>query len=234
MRKFLWVIAVLLFAPCAKADTLDFIVTSGVIPIPGGTMDVSGVTSSGDAFTATGNFSILTCPYDFRPGQPITACPSAYFNALVTVTGVQGIDSVVLGEDFDFGINIATAPIYLSGPTQATLTEPATVAPLLGCYGLVSIPDPFGGGTELVPCWTQNAINVAFVLPSVEWTVNLVAADPSTFSPPVAGGYTVTSEYLTISAPEAGTRSLTLVGVGLLGLMMVLRKRMARGHPQAT
>jgi hypothetical protein len=36
------------------------------------------------------------------------------------------------------------------------------------------------------------------------------------------------------TVPEPGTISLTLMGIGLLGLMMVVRKRISRALPQAT
>jgi hypothetical protein len=36
-----------------------------------------------------------------------------------------------------------------------------------------------------------------------------------------------------VATPEPGTIGMTLVGIGLLGLMMVMRRRLARGLPQA-
>lgn len=37
-----------------------------------------------------------------------------------------------------------------------------------------------------------------------------------------------------VAAPEADTVTLLLIGIGLLGLIMVMRKRMVRGFPQVT
>jgi hypothetical protein len=227
MRKILWIIAFLVFVPCAKADTLDFIVTSGVITLPGGPVTLLGVTSSGDAFTATGSIMMDTCEATYHSGEAITACPSGgspiYFNSVLAITGVDGVESVDLGDGRDFALSITTSPIYLSGATQATLSEPAEISGLVGCYG--DAPAPPNG--QLEPCFFLDVINAVFEIPGpVVWTVNLVGG--------AEVGYEATSEELTITAPEPRTGSLVMIGLGLLGLAMATRNRLARDLPQVS
>jgi hypothetical protein len=76
MRKYLWIITLLLFVPCAKADT--FVATSGFVGLSGnaaGVIMLSGVAPSGAAFTATGSFGVL-CQSYFNSGDPIFPCGS--------------------------------------------------------------------------------------------------------------------------------------------------------------
>jgi hypothetical protein len=42
------------------------------------------------------------------------------------------------------------------------------------------------------------------------------------------------AELTVVSSPESGSSTLTLTGLGLLGLLAVMRKRVARRRPQAT
>ena len=44
----------------------------------------------------------------------------------------------------------------------------------------------------------------------------------------------ITFAPLVVATPEPGTTTLTLTGLGLLGLLVVMRKRYARSFPQAT
>jgi hypothetical protein len=84
----------------------------------------------------------------------------------------------------------------------------------------------FNGGyvcpTLALPPWT--------VYPTI-LTTNIVLANMESypFSPPV--GWV---EFAAVSTPEPGAATLTLTGVGLLGLVVVMRKRKAPGLAQAT
>jgi hypothetical protein len=110
----------------------------------------------------------------------------------------------------NFLVEITQAPMFLSGPTQATLTEPATIVGLAGCTAPAFFP----------PC-----PDTTFVFPGdVMLTVSLTL-DPTT------GNYHVTNEEYTITAPEPGAFGLVLLGIGLV---LVMRKRIARGLPQVT
>ena len=101
----------------------------------------------------------------------------------------------------NFLVYIAQAPMFLSGATQATLTEPATFNGITGCTGLVSIP----------PCPETGFAFPADVMLTVSLTL-----DPTT------GNYLVTNEAYTFTTPEPGTFGLVLLGIGLV---LVMRKR---------
>jgi hypothetical protein len=212
MQKVFWIIAFLVFVPCAKADT--FIVTSGAVSLSeGGIITFSGVAPSGDAFTATGEFIDLLCPVEFALGAPITPCrdfgtPGGDLysgNLTVTVNGAS--TKYLLGPGDDFPLGLSAAPMFLSGATQATLSEPIGGFVLLACNPAIEptcgTGPPFGPITSFV---AQGP---------VEYTVNLVADGT---------GYFATSQLLTITAPEPGTFGLVLLGIGA---MLVTRRRMA-------
>jgi hypothetical protein len=50
----------------------------------------------------------------------------------------------------------------------------------------------------------------------------------------IANARTMSFSPLASPVPEPSTPNLTLIGFGSLGLMMVMRKRIAKAHPQAT
>jgi hypothetical protein len=216
MRKYLWIIAFLVFVPCAKADR--YVVTSGFVSLSGdgGVITLSGVAPSGKAFTATGDI-LLLCSNEFPSGGPITPCgdlaatgDDLYIgNLTVTVNGAS--TKYLLGPGDDFPLEFNAAPMFLSGATQATLSEPIGGVVFLACNFAIEptceTGPPFGPITSFV---TEG---------SVEYTVNLVADSIGYFAP---------SQSLTITSPEPGTSVLLLAGVGLFGLVM--RKRIAHGQ----
>jgi hypothetical protein len=208
MRRFLWVIAFLVFVPCAKADSLQ--VTSGFFQPYGATGD--DLMLSGNGFTLTGNLMLLgPCHGDFPAGDPIIGCSGfSWVGDLLTLT--QGGVSTPIGFGYDFGFTITQTPIFLSGATQATLSEPATFSVLQGCLGdtAASYPD----------C---PMISFGFSAPILFTTT--VTLDPS------SGAYDVSSEEYLIAAPEPGTGGLLLIGVGLLAVVTIMRNRMPRGLP---
>ena len=63
-----------------------------------------------------------------------------------------------------------------------------------------------------------------------------LTADPISTLPPGAfsGDPMKMTEFAPVATPEPSTISLMLTGVGLLGLMMVTRKRISLGHQQAS
>jgi hypothetical protein len=60
-----------------------------------------------------------------------------------------------------------------------------------------------------------------------------IAGGSQAFNFNAPGAWSVSSTS-TVPTPEPGSVSLLLIGLGSLGLMMVMRKRAARGLPQAT
>jgi hypothetical protein len=209
MRKYLWVIAFLIFAPSARADTYQ--VTSGFISIVG---SIAGsVSLSGPGFTFTGGVTVFSCPVTYAPGQPIQGCDVAGIPDFVLGGGTLVVGGVA--KPFvmiDGSLDIIQAPMFLSGATQATLTEPAELGGLSGCSG------------NFIDKCSPPSQFVEFTFPSAVFTVSLTQDS-------FTGGYDVTSEKYTFSTPEPGTWGLVLLGIGLV---LVMRKRIARGLPQAT
>jgi PEP-CTERM motif len=215
MRKSLWVVAFLIFVPCVRADS--FHVTSGFIqcigPPPSG---ATGNTSlSGDGFTATGSILLLgPCLGSVVPGQPVSginADPGAILGVLTPI--MNGVSQPAV--HFDGFITIKQAPMFLSGVEQATLTEQVIMfGDLNGCTA------PFN---DL--CGQPPYKNVSFSL------AGDVILFTTTLTQNADGGYNVTSAGWTISTPEPGTAVLMLIGIGLV---LVMRKRIAKGLPQAT
>jgi hypothetical protein len=216
MRKTLWLVAflVVVIVPCARADS--FHVTSGFIqcigPPPSGT---TGNTSlSGDGFTATGSIQLFgPCLGSVLPGQPdygINADPGAILGVLTP--NLNGVSQPTVY--FDGFVNIKQAPIFLSGLTQATLTEPVIMfGDLNGCTA------PFN---DL--CGQSPYKNVSF---SFAGDVILFT---TTLTQNADGGYGVTSAGWTITTPEPSTALLMLIGIGFV---LVMRKGIAKRLPQA-
>jgi hypothetical protein len=185
MRKILWILAFLVFVPRAKADT--FVATSGFVSLSGdgGVITLSGVAPSGAAFTATGGMGIQ-CQTSFNSGDPIYPCGYIFdgnggdtYLGILTVTVNKASSKYYIGPFESYPLPFDAVLMYLSGATQATLSEPA--------------------GTEFIACGPQDQPIAAcvtggpipqptttFVLdgPPWEYTVNLVA-DSTGYLPPV-------------------------------------------------
>jgi hypothetical protein len=201
-RAALAILAVLAFGACARADTYD--VTSGFFQPIGAAGD--NISLSGDGFTATGDISLapISCHSSFLPGQPIAGCLSTWVSGLVTVAHDGVAEPVEYG--FDWMLTFSQADMFFSGPTEAILSEPATFGPLTGCVDEIHAPD-------CAPTTLEMTGDILLTIALVQ--------------DPVTGGYDVTSEEYTITAPEP--RTLPLLGVGLLGLMGLgfCRRRLA-------
>src|SRR5882762_2629830 len=105
--------------------------------------------------------------------------------------------------------------MFLSGVTQATLTEPVIMfGDLNGCTA------PFNDLCGRPP---YKNVSFSFAGDVILFTTILTQN--------ANGGYDVTSAGWTISTPEPGTAVLMLVGIGLV---LVMQKRIVKGLPQAT
>src|SRR5260370_23896401 len=204
----LLIVVAMIFALCAQAE-LCLEATSGFILVNG------PFSVSGPGFTFTGGLSICCCQSIIAPGQPIQGCDTGFDTpalggGTLVLNGVTQpfavIDSIpVTGQ----------APMFLSGATQATLTEPATIGDVfLGCLGNTV---PCGLGFPGEPFFISNN-------PNTQLSVSLTLDSN--------GDYEVTNSVYTIITPEPGTDVFLLSGGLLFGLMM--RKRIAHGLQQAS
>jgi hypothetical protein len=112
------------------------------------------------------------------------------------------------------------------------------IASALGTYGIVSSATFAGGGAQYY-CVDQGG-GVCTLLgddTSLDsgWTIVGTAYSLKTVSDAIPQGGTYFAEFSPeVATPEPGDLMLTLTGVVLLGLMVVMRKRVANRHPQAT
>jgi hypothetical protein len=68
----LLIVLAMIFAPCAKADSLSLEATSGFIEVDG------AFSVSGPGFTFTGDLFFFGCPFFYNPGRPIQGCDSGF------------------------------------------------------------------------------------------------------------------------------------------------------------
>jgi len=202
-RSTLAVLAFLAFGTCAEADSL--LVTSGVIQVYGPGAPTASL--SGAGFTASGvMFFTGACPNAILPGQQISGCAGFDFISGALTVVMNGVTRPV-----EFGNNVGTtitqAPMFLSGVTQATLSEPATIGPLVGCDNAAAFP----------ACTETSFVITGDVL----FTISLLQN-------PFTGGYDVTSETYTITTPEPGTLLLLGAGFAAVGLW---KRRFLRALP---
>ena len=133
-------------------------------------------------------------------------------------------------------VSVPTAPA-VSFPSTTTIQE--TWDTLVFTLTLAS-PDAFSDTYtwENIYSISTAAVASGIDISIIDKTTGLTSNYSTTYSGsfPLGGTPITDSGMLTFSAvstPEPGTSSLTLIGTGLLGLM-VMRKRIARGLPQAS
>jgi hypothetical protein len=113
------------------------------------------------------------------------------------------------------------------------------IASALGTYGIVSSATFAGGGAQYYCVDLGSGVCTLlgnYTFSSTGWNVS---GDPyynksviNSYIP--FGGIYYTEFSPEVTTPEPGDLMLTLTGVVLLGLMVVMRKRVANRHPQAT
>lgn len=136
-------------------------------------------------------------------------------------------DNVVIGAETEFG--------YMDGANTDTADFTGTSLTLQD----VSV---LGGSVPVTFIFTDTAFLGATITQGTDSFPSLVTADLTgdvlTLTMPSEAGNATWQDNLTINlvvvqTPEPGTLSLMLFGLGSLGLMIVMRKHIARSLPQA-
>jgi hypothetical protein len=212
-----------LFSPSAKADSVPLTIDNG------GSIVSGGVYVGPYNFTSNGQSLQLVCDTFENEVYP----PESWTANVTTAgsgTGLFGSTSSAQYQESAWLVQHMFANLG-SSQTVADIQwavwdifDPGT------CGTGVSNCDPYGnpGDQSSIAGWVTAA-----ELDSAGGNYsNVVIYTPQSGWPP---GYGVPQEYIGIvSAPEPGTVSLMLIGLGSLGLMMVMRKRISLRHPQAT
>jgi hypothetical protein len=166
------------------------------------------------------------------------ACGTA--TCIYTVSGdVTEIEGIALGgttynvtfgttEDMTFATNLTNADL-MNQLIVESLNGPGTFA-LAGDACLVGVD----GGTIVFLAIGESSTCEP---PGAGYVWGVSGTSPA-YAGEVASGYggTLWAEFtpVTQSTPEPGTLLLTLTGVGLLGMMIAMRKRFAPGHQQSS
>lgn len=198
MKKSLFAIVAALFvAVPAQATSLQ--VTSGLIVREGTFWQWS---LFGDGFWATGS-SNLACSSWSSAGSPINTCTGTDYFVGKGTGVVNGVSLSSLY--FDSIVGISAPPMYLSGQTQATLTQQVSYSN--GFYSCAGLPAPCGTGNYMF---------------SLEGTVGLLTID---LLQNAAGGYDTLHEIFTIGTPIATPEPLTLPLLSLGAIALGWRRR---------
>jgi len=181
---------------------------------------------------------------------PAACADTVIFSGFV-VTAINGIAvggttyNVTFGhtDDTTFATNPANADTMLTA-IQADLNN--SIAPAPPCSGPPFIgtgsSSSTGSGETLAvdggPTF-HYIFRVVTITPyppscSIHWGLGTISN--SGFSTLIAlySKATYWAEFSPVAAPEPGTISLMLIGLGSLGLVLLMRKRAALRHPQAT
>jgi hypothetical protein len=182
-----------------------------IIPILLLFLAISALCAGADTITFTG-----------APPGPLTPTGSFAYN---TTTNLFTSFVVVWnGITFDLSGSANSPQIFGAGPAclAGATGAPAALALLTNCGA-----EAFWEALEDTTGFAQFTF-AAGVSPSHPF---IDISNTQTASPPPSVGFTDGGTYQVSAVPEPGTFSLMLIGVGLV---LVMRKRIAQGLPQAT
>lgn len=174
----------------------------------------------------------ITYNINFSGGSPTPT--SGTFTYDTTANDFTSFNVTFDGVNFNF-LPSANGPVT-QGSCSPLFTGPEIYALLTGSAGSC-------GGLPLAPAWdafppnpaggtsTEQLLLTFFNSSNSGGLIGGGAAIPSPL-PFTSGTFTVTTAVT--PTPEPGTISLMLTGLGLLGLMVVIRNRKAQGIAQAT
>jgi PEP-CTERM motif len=252
MRKSLWIKPVLFAATCllvaaqAKASTLVY--TNGPV---NGTNDAWSISSELPFYSNTGYISdtftvgsstnltyaqvYLWVSGGFNGSSAGTPVASSW--EIGTSPGSSNVASGVAASLYNQAILISTNE-YGYTVWSADLAVSGSLSP--GTYWLTLLNATTNMSGNLVG-WDENdgSSEAWGLLDYAPVTVGyLTPADASECTTPGPTGYCSESFSVygnaTSSTPEPGTCGLMLIGIGLFGLAMPMRKRISRGHQQAS
>ena len=154
------------------------------------------------------------------------------------VTAINGITIAGITYNVTFGTTIDTT--FAGNPTNANAMNTAIVADLsssntdltAGRACLVGLD----GGVSTYGAISLAAAPCGFPGAPAHWVADTFSTVGFTDYVLTGNGTVLWDEFAVAATttPEPGTLSLTLTGLGLLGLLVVIRKRVALRHPQAT
>jgi hypothetical protein len=142
------------------------------------------------------------------------------------VTGIDGI--TINGTTYDVTFGTPDDTTFSSNPLDA-LSMATEIANDLSPYATVA--DTAYNTITFVG--VDGGANVSVAQVGSIGTIGLSYASYS-FRPVFNPSVYSWAEFSVVSTPEPGTSMLTLTGLGLLGLMMVMRKRIGQGLPLAS
>lgn len=154
--------------------------------------------------------------------------PAASADTIVySVTGV----GTFAGTSFTVTTNAYLVPTFTVAPDPgATVvykgTNEGTLTDVVGKPNEIDLVTSGGGTIVFACCGVQQYPT----FPVTNYAINENQTAPNMMDTQV-GEVTVTDTI--VPTPEPGVAGLMLLGLGSLGLMMVIRKRIARGVPQA-
>ena len=168
----------------------------------------------------------------------ITSTESAYWGETVTTIAGGPWDALALNFYNSSGAPEAVGDVYLLSqqylgtPSNLSSSTPGFIAEGTASGGFYDFANGVTvlGSTEYW-VYTDAAFTLTGAGPGNEFYATTSATSDFGAIPGADINYTLTGS--PVQAPEPGTSTLLLTGVGLLGLMMAMQKRKAQAPPQA-
>jgi hypothetical protein len=167
--------------------------------------------------------------------------PAAHADTVTkwTLSGVTFSDGYSAAGSFDYDATTGTAT-----NVDITINDPNNL--IFDAADIISAGDDASGNFYIDATTGDLSLDISGCVCSVPPPASLVILASGTFfndagaggygggvNPDVAAGDIASTVLPSVTAPEPGSFSLTLIGLGLLGLVFVTQWRVAAGHSQA-